>query len=361
MNVHYQTSAEDMLVTGIMAGSSLDGIDFATCRFSTLDSSFTLLAATTYPIPALWQARILELRTGSARLLAETNVAFGHFLAALCHRWFEESQIVPDLIGCHGITIFHDTTESRFTFQLGDGETMSAHLPCPVITQFRSKDIALGGQGAPLVPLAEKVLFPNFRRFLNLGGICNLTSFSDSTAIAFDIAPCNQVLNELARRVQKNLTMDENGTMARSGTIIQPLLEKLNALSYFHQPPPKSLDREWIQQEYCPLLKGNPFDLLRTVTEQIAQQIAYATNGSPEPVLATGGGCFNSFLLERIEAKLAEQNTELFLPSTELIQFKEAIAFAWLGLQVWTGKTTTLPDCTGASKPVIGGSIHLPS
>ncbi len=348
---------------GVMSGTSLDGVDIAHCVFHREPDEtwrYEILHAAAVEYSPEWVDRLANLHNAGAAEYARTNVEFGHHLGRLIKDFLETNGLAPDFAACHGHTIFHQP-ERGFTAQIGDGETLSAHLECPVVTNFRNKDVAAGGQGAPLVPFGEKHLFPGTGLFLNLGGFANITG----GGAAFDISPCNFALNAVARLTGQ--TYDADGNLARRGELLPDLLERLNQRPFYQQPPPKSLGREWYEREFEPLLRsadGKPEDLAHTCCRHIAFQIGRAvdTLGVRDTrILITGGGARNRFLMERLEEELRARNV---VPEGDagpfVIDFKEALIFAFLGLRTLQGLTNILPSATGAVRPVVGGSIHLP-
>jgi anhydro-N-acetylmuramic acid kinase len=288
-------------------------------------------------------------------------VYFAHYLGKALADFIEKHQITPDFVAVHGQTIFHQP-EKNFTAQICDGETLVTYLNCPLVLNFRNKDIALGGQGAPLVPLGDKYLFADYRLFLNLGGIANI-SYQN---IGFDIVPCNMVMNDWVRRFLPEKSYDEGGRIAASGNVIPSLLAALNALPYFSDLPPKSLGTEWVEKNVFPLFaifQPSLEDGLRTYVQHIALQIAQSIEQlkiQDELLLLTGGGSHNDFLKENIQQLLLPSRIAIASESVNLIDFKEAIIFAFLGLRTLTGKPNTLPSVTGAKHAAVSGSIHLP-
>ncbi|NQV03341.1 MAG: anhydro-N-acetylmuramic acid kinase, partial [Bacteroidia bacterium] len=265
--------------------------------------------------------------------------------------------------------------------QIGKGAAIAAETGLPVVCDFRSTDVALGGQGAPLVPIGDQLLFTDYHYCLNLGGFANISFVQEGKRIAYDICPANMVLNTLAN--QAGQAFDDNGNMARSGKILPGLLESLNHLSYYHQPAPKSLGKEWVESTINPLLdpliqhpatlslrgaeaarepkqerRGNKIqDLLHTFCEHIAIQAGNNTGiNRVDKLLITGGGAMNSYLVERIRHYAAPQ---IILPDLQTIHFKEALIFAFLGLLRWRNEINILSSVTGAKRDSVGGAIYL--
>ncbi|WNJ21424.1 anhydro-N-acetylmuramic acid kinase [Pontibacter sp. G13] len=351
---------------GTMSGTSMDGLDLVACTFE-IDGdqySFSVDHAQTVPFDEKWHARLYHLRDQSAEVYAKTNVYFGHWLGETIQSFIREFDISPDFAAIHGQTIFHQPN-LNFTSQIGDGETVASYLPCPLVSNFRNKDIALGGQGAPLISLGEKYLFPDYPLFLNLGGFSNVTFGS----IAFDLTPVNIVLNYLwsQREQVTEVQFDEDGDFARKGSFIEPLFDALNELPYYHQAPPKSLGWEWVQEEVLPLLNHYPANLedrMHTFTHHVVFQIARGLEqiqAEGHSMLVTGGGGHNGFLMELLQNSLQPLQITISQDAPkQWVDFKEAIVFAFLGLRTLEGKTTTIQGVTGASQASVTGSIHLP-
>ena len=351
---------------GTMTGTSLDGMDIAVCTFTVEEDhyDFHLDLAGQVEFDETWKTRLKYLIDQSAEVYAKTHVYFGHWMGRELRAFIEANQLNPDFVAVHGQTIFHQP-HKNFTSQIGDGETIVSYLNCPLVSNFRNKDVALGGEGAPLVPMGEKYLLRDHKLFLNLGGICNLAF----EGIAFDITFCNLVLNLLYQRLAENpaTDYDPEGQTARSGELNSELLQQLNSLPFFAKKPPKSLGWEWVEEEVLPIIKEFELplaDLLHTCCVHIAEQIAISAKqvgAQGEKMLITGGGKHNTFLLEQIEGKLSKVGIAIDQSiSDDIIDYKEAIVFAFLGLRTLLGKPTTLASVTGAEYDVITGSVHLP-
>ncbi len=348
---------------GVMTGTSLDGIDLACCRFRVVgdEYEYELEKALTLPMDEHWRSRIYHLPNQQAETFAKTHIYFGHFLGQAIRDFISDLEAAPDFVACHGQTIFHQPHKS-FTFQIGDGETIASYLPCPLVTNFRNKDVALKGEGAPLVPLGEQYLFRNHRLFLNLGGICNLTW----QGLAFDVTACNLVLNAIFRQFFEG-DFDGDGQVAAAGQQDSELAHALDSLAYYRIPPPKSLGWEWVQAEMLPAItrsRALPEDLLHTTVRHIAGQIARAVHKlqtGPQTMMVTGGGRYHQYLMACLEESLGPMNVRIDThTSQDIVDFKEAIIFAFLGLRLMESKPTTLASVTGASQDVVAGSIHLP-
>ncbi|MBQ0016882.1 MAG: anhydro-N-acetylmuramic acid kinase [Bacteroidales bacterium] len=357
-------------IIGLMSGTSLDGLDIALCRFETSQVNvqspetgicFSLLHAATVPYPDEWQHRLARLPQASALDYALADVELGKWMGLQVANFVSQLPFEPPhemVVASHGHTIFHQP-QSGLTAQIGKGDCIAAACGLPVVCDFRSLDVALGGQGAPLVPIGDQLLFGNYDACLNLGGFSNI---SFRCGLAFDISPCNIVLNSLA--YQLGYDYDPDGSLAKQGQIIDPLLPALNKLPFYRQAAPKSLGREWVDQLFMPVVQQfstyDTHSLLRTVTEHIATQIAHAISThrtTPQPIqlLATGGGALNQFLIERIKSLSA--STHVTIPDTNVINYKEAIIFALLGLLRLIGQPNCLKRVTGAQTDCCGGHL----
>lgn len=349
---------------GLMSGTSLDGIDLAYCEFVERDGdwSFELLVGETIPYDEKWYARLAKLDEQSAETYARTHVYLGHLLGATVANFCKKHEIKPQFVASHGQTIFHQPGKN-FTSQIGDGETFSSYLACPLVTNFRYKDVALRGQGAPLVPFGEKHLFKDYRLFLNLGGIANLTFGT----LAFDVCPCNMALNWLVRSKDSSKAYDANGEWAASGKLIPEMYRNLEALPYYQEAPPKTLGTEWFESQMLPLISNRLLpaeDKLHTVVQHIASQVSKAVKDiglRQEQMLASGGGVNNSFLFQELNVALLKRGIDLIPAESRITEYKEAIIFGFLGLFTLLGKPNILSSVTGADLDVCGGSIHLPA
>ena len=346
---------ETMRIIGLMSGTSLDGLDVAYCEIN--ENGFTLLASETYPYGKDWMKVLSSLEKASAYEYALINVKLGHYFGQLVNRFRLEHPGPCNAVASHGHTIFHQP-QYGLTTQIGDGDAMAAETGLPVVYNFRNLDVAMGGQGAPLVPIGDRLLFGEYDACLNLGGFCNISyEIPDTGRVAFDICPCNMALNLLALRLDK--PYDMNGLIARSGTINNQLLSDMDALGYYRKTLPKSLGKEWFVEEFLPLIsndKGEPKDLLRTTVEHIARQIAWATKGhSINTMLVTGGGAKNKFLIARLQSQIP--GCKITIPSDDIIDYKEAIIFALLGYLRLNKKNNCLSSVTGARQDNCGGDI----
>ncbi len=341
-----------------MSGTSLDGLDIAACEFIQDKGkwSFQIPFSHTYPYSVEWKEKLSGLPSANALDFSYVNVEYGHLLGRLTRTFLENTGFRPDLIASHGHTVFH-RPDRGLTVQVGSGSAIAAETGVPVVCDFRSADVALGGQGAPLVPAGDRLLFPDFDACLNLGGFANISMEHTGLMIAFDICPANIILNRLAASL--GMDYDKDGETARSGKADPVLLAKFNDLEYYHLKWPKSLGREWLEQEFLPLtvIPDMPVsDLMRTVCEHIAIQVNKALKHvSPLNIIATGGGAHNVFLMNRIRES---GNHHWIIPSDELIDFKEALVFAFLGVLRWRGEPNVLQSVTGCRMDHSGGALY---
>lgn len=356
-------------VIGLMSGSSLDGLDVAYCEFR-IDKgkwSYKILKTAVVEYPDEWMQELKGLPVSNSKTLWEAHAGLGNFFGQQVKEFIKKNSLKEkvDFIASHGHTIFH-FPEKRFTTQIGDGAAIASQTNLPVICDFRSTDIADGGQGTPIVPIGDKFLFSHFRFCLNLGGIANISCKTENSIVAFDICCANQILNMLANR--KNMEYDRGGEIAANGILNNELLYKLEALEYYTADYPKSLDNSFSREVILPILEEPSIsteDKMRTYVEHIASQIAGHIKiiskkegvefSAKEKILATGGGAFNSFLIERIH-NLTKLSIEV--PGDETVKFKEALVIAFMGVLRMRNEVNVLKSVTGASKDSIGGAVY---
>jgi anhydro-N-acetylmuramic acid kinase len=347
-------------VIGLMSGTSLDGLDIAFCRF-TVDKSiwqYEIINAETKPYSDEWKRTLLSLEKADANSFQQVNVDFGVYCGRAVSDFIVKYGIKADFVSSHGHTIFHQP-EKKLTVQVGSGSAIASSCKMPVICDFRSLDVALGGQGAPLVPIGDKLLFSNFDFCLNLGGFANISYEHQNKRIAFDICPVNIVMNEICEKIGK--PFDDKGEIASSGMISPFLLNEFNQLLFYKLPVnvPKSLGKEWVINNINPIL--NEFeietnDLLRTFCEHVAMQISKVIPGkSGSRLLITGGGAYNYFLVNRIKELTS---AEIVIPDSKTIEFKEALIFAFLGVLRMRNEINCLKSVTGAREDNCGGAVY---
>ncbi|MFI5133582.1 MAG: anhydro-N-acetylmuramic acid kinase [Chitinophagales bacterium] len=354
-------------VIGLMSGSSLDGLDIAFAEFQENAGSWSyeILQADCYSYSPEWIQRLKNATFLPGLDYQLLHIQYGHYLGQQVNSFIKKNnlQYQVALIASHGHTTFH-LPQEKMTAQLGDGASIAAETQLPVVTDLRALDIAFGGQGAPIVPIGEKSLLGNYDYFLNMGGIANI-SCNMEKYIAFDICPANRVLNMLANSMGKEF--DDEGKIAAGGTVNTKLLEKLNALDYYKQPFPKSLANDFGTDVVYPVIQNEKLsvpDAMRTYVEHIVAQTADSIRGIQpahqtviQKLLATGGGAFNTFLIERLRAELNKLNIEITIPDKKLVNFKEAMIMAFIGVLRWRQEYNILSSVTGASRDSIGGAL----
>lgn len=341
---------DSLIILGVMSGTSLDGVDLALCAFSAGGKKYQILRAETFPYSPEWKTRLQAAERSAGAELIASDRAYGKYIGDLCHRFLGNAPV--DYIASHGHTIFHEPARG-ITFQLGSGTEIAIAAGADTISDFRTADVALGGQGAPLVPVGDALLFSDYTYCLNLGGFINVSFDANGQRIAYDIAPMNYVLNRITQRIGKEY--DENGALASSGKYISSLGEQLDALEYYRRTAPKSLGREWVELNVFPLMTDayKAEDLLHTFCVHAARQVA-ASCTEHGKMLVTGGGAYNSFFIEELRKAC---KAEIILPDDQTIQFKEALIFALLGYLRVHGKNNALSSVTGASRDSCGGVL----
>ncbi len=354
-------------VIGLMSGSSLDGLDIV---FTELQETagkwhYEIINSVCIEYDKTWQKKLreaIDLKAIDYQLL---HTEYGKFIGEKINEFIEANNLQHkvNLVSSHGHTTFH-LPEKKMTHQLGEGAAIASETKLPVISDLRSMDIGFGGQGAPIVPIGEKLLFIDYNYFLNLGGIANLSIHKEANVIAFDVCVANRVFNMLAE--EKGVPYDDEGTISARGKINMTLLEKINSLEYFKLPYPKSLANGFGTDLIFPIIKSfeiNTEDALATFTEHICIQIKNSLEPfkkeEKQPLFITGGGAFNTFLIGRLRKKLDEINFEIHIPEDEVVKYKEALIMALLGILRWREQYTVLASVTGASRNSIGGAMWL--
>ncbi len=356
-------------ILGLMSGSSLDGVDLAMVEFNSGDDDvieWKLLATHEEGFDGPWKKR-LESATrltslDLSRLDAELGVLFGE----MCARFIESSGIHPDYIASHGHTVFH-APEQAFTVQIGSPSHIAASANVTVISDFRSNDMAHGGQGAPIAPIVEKYLFAGYGFYLNLGGIANLSVHNGEEINAWDICPCNQLLNYLA--AQKGLAYDNKGALAQQGKISLSLMEELTSIIPLPLTDPYSLDNSFVTNAFIPILQRSTLsveDQMRTVVNYNCESIAIQIKSILQKeaitptLLLTGGGAHNTFLGDELRNKLEQMHVSVLVPEGDIIDFKEGVLMALCGLLRVIETPNALASVTGADVDTINGGIYLP-
>ncbi len=348
-------------VIGLMSGSSLDGLDIAYCRFLYTNKQWfvELLQSQTVDYSDEWREILSNIENGTALEYARTNVALGEYFGQQVLKFIQQNNIKRlDFISSHGHTVFHQP-QLRLTTQIGNGASIAAICGYPVVCDFRITDMALDGQGAPLVPIGDKMLFSSYDFCLNLGGIANVSFDYQGNRVAFDICFVNIVLNYLAKQLGREYDM--NGEIARTGQLDEEMLENLEKLSYYYLPFPKSLGKEWFVGNIKGMIdnfQSSIPDKLHTYTTHVAKQIVKDLRPHAKPqakILLSGGGAFNAYLVELMRKYAPEWHIEL--PNPDIIMFKEAIIFGFLGVLRWRGENNCLKSVTGAKRDNCGGVV----
>ena len=338
-------------VLGLMSGTSLDGIDLAFITFN-YDKvwQYELGVCQTFAYQMKWLKELKELHLKSRDYINKIDIKYAEYLSQTIESFISNNKLDIDLICSHGHTILHEPKKG-VTLQIGNGEIINKLLNIPVVSDFRSGDVALGGQGAPLVPIGDDLLFSNYDYCLNLGGFSNFSFKNNGLRQAYDICAVNIVLNEYANKLGKEY--DNEGQIAKIGSINNELLNELNDISYYQNLPPKSLGKEWLEKDFLPILKrynDSVPNIMRTVVEHIAIQIADCIKLGQ--CLVTGGGALNTFLMQRIAAN---SQANFILGNKKLIEYKEALIFGLLGVLNREGEINCLASVTGAKRNSIVG------
>ncbi len=351
-----------------MSGSSLDGLDIA---FAELNESagkwnFEIKAAECYSYDLEWRNKLQNATSLNAYDYMLLHTSYGKYIGTEVNRFIEQNKLhhQVQLITSHGHTTFH-APHLRMTGQLGDGAAIAATTQINVVSDLRAMDIAFGGQGAPIVPIGEKLLLGEYDYFLNLGGIANVSFNSNENYTAFDVCSANRILNLLVAAEGKEY--DDGGNIASLGMVHTPLLTKLNALDYYMQPYPKSLANSFGVDMVLPIINSfglNTADALRTYVEHIAMQVVYAFQQNikgtvASRLLVTGGGAFNTFLIERLRAPLSSLGIELVIAGDDIIQYKEALIMGLMGVLRWREEYNVFHTVTGAVRSSIGGAVWI--
>lgn len=346
-------------VIGVMSGTSLDGVDLAHIQFEIKDSKWTfeILECETISYDSNWISTLKTAVDYNENQLLELNKDYTQLLASIISDFIKKHVIENlDAVCSHGHTILHQP-QNGFTLQIGNLPEIANLIQQTVVCDFRVQDVQLGGQGAPLVPIGDRLLFSEYNYCMNLGGFSNVSFEENNTRIAFDISAVNTVLNFYANQLE--LDYDDKGQISRTGNCNVDLLNELNALDFYQKKHPKSLGFEFVKEVVLPIIEGYQIsieDKLHTYTEHIAIQIALALPKKKGNMLTTGGGAYNDFLIERIQFHLPEMN--IVIPSKKILEFKEALIFALLGVLKMRGEVNALQSVTGAKYDHSSGVIY---
>ena len=345
-------------VIGVMSGSSLDGLDICVSTFSLTKNgwtySITHAETISIPEPLTRQLRFSDQLTPTD--LDKLDTEYGEWIGNELNNLVSKKKLTVDLIGIHGHTVFHDPIHQKISVQIGNGSKINELTGIEIVDNFRMTDISLGGQGAPLVPAGEHYLFPEYKAFLNLGGICNIALHEDQRIMAWDIAPCNQVLNHFAQLLGHSY--DAGGQLSLQGELDMEWLKYLHSLDYFQKEPPKSLANQWTQVvlKHAPT---NPSDGLATYVHFLAKEISKSLLSRPDigSVMITGGGAYNEALIDQLNI-LLKGTVSLHVPSVEIIEYKEALIFGFLALLRKLNMANVFASATGAQRDSVSGDLH---
>lgn len=350
---------ESYQVIGVMSGTSLDGVDLAYIHFSIIEGKwqYEIFECETVAYSEDWLNKLRTAVDFSTEQLAQLNEDYTLLLGNIIKTFIVKHGLTDlDAVCSHGHTILHQP-QHGFTLQIGNLPEIAKITGQTVVCDFRVQDVQLGGQGAPLVPIGDRILFADYDYCLNLGGFSNVSFEQHGKRVAFDISPVNTVLNYYAN--QLGLAYDDKGLIAQSGTLHTALLDALNALEYYQKPFPKSLGFEFVKTVVLPLLEQNTIpnaDKLRTFTEHVAMQTGLALPHSKGKMLITGGGAYNDFLIARIQDYLPDLN--LIIPDTKTLEYKEALIFALLGVLKLRNEINVLSSVTGAARDHSSGVVY---
>ncbi len=348
-------------VIGLMSGTSGDGLDIALCEFTKNTTwDFKILKAETVAFPKELETSLMNSHELDALTLSLLDVSFGKWMGEQVSDFCKKYHCQPDAICSHGHTVFHQP-EKGLSLQIGNGWALNQASKIKVINDFRMLDVQKGGQGAPLVPIGDELLFPEMDFCLNLGGIANISMNQAGRRIAFDVCPFNLLLNPIAREL--GASYDDQGRWASEGTVDQKLLAELNSIAFYQKKSAKSLGREDLERDFMPLIRdtnADKRDILATLithyTQQIEAVILDFSNQIPAKILLTGGGAYHTFFVNSLENQLKGKIT-LCKASNQLIEFKEAMVFGFLGVLRMRGENNCLSSVTGATEDSCGGKI----
>ncbi|PKP25605.1 MAG: anhydro-N-acetylmuramic acid kinase [Bacteroidetes bacterium HGW-Bacteroidetes-2] len=342
-------------IIGVMSGTSLDGMDLVLVTlYKGKTWNFILHYSETVPYSKVWKKRLKNGFQLTSKDLKTLDFEYTLYVAKVISSFIQRHQIKNiDAVCSHGHTILHQP-EKGLTLQIGNLPELSDLIGLKVVCDFRKQDVALGGQGAPLVPVGDALLFSQYDYCLNLGGFANASTKNGENRIAYDICPVNIVMNPLAEKL--GFSYDDQGKIASKGNLLPQLLKQLNALPFYQRAPPKSLGLEWVIQEVFPLMNSEIHsvpDLLRTFSEHVAMQLA-ANFSEGATIFVTGGGAFNLYLLKRLKY---HKKLKIIIPENEIIEYKEALIFGLLGVLKLRGENNCLASVTGAKKDHSSGVI----
>ncbi len=348
-----------------MSGTSLDGLDLAYCHIWSDNDAyrFDIVETKSVTYEASMQEKLKDSIFLSADELLKFHNSYGTWLGNQSKIFIDEKKLEVEYIASHGHTTHHQP-ENGLTYQIGSGQHLANASGIKVVCDFRTNDVALDGQGAPLVPIGDRLFFGNYDFCLNLGGISNVSFEKDGERLAYDIGLANMILNYITRK--EGIAYDKGGEIARSGNINTQLLKSLNSLEFYQLPHPKSIGYEWFVEKVVPIVdrtKDDMSNLLCTgvhhICDQVALQIKENTSGTDHSLFVTGGGALNEFLIKTLQSKLLN-TAKVIVPEKKLIEFKEALVFALMGVLRIEQKTNVLKSVTGAKRNSSSGVVFLP-
>lgn len=354
-------------VLGTMSGSSLDGLDLvhATITLAAGKWQYEILNKKHIVYSDEWEQALKNAPQMSGKELIQLDRSYGKWVAEQINSFIEEHDFTYNLhlIGHHGHTVFHEP-KAGFTYQIGTGAEVAAITGYPTVTHLRDMNVSLGGEGAPIIPIVDTLLFAGYQAYLNFGGICNMTIQDEEKWKAKDLTFCNQLLNHFAKALGDDY--DKNGHWAQEGMIHQETLDKINDLPYFQQKDSDSLSNEQFS-EWLQVFEGlDPKDALATVVEHVAIKATDYLNAHLDPrmeqkVMMTGGGAFNNYLIERLKSISEEKGLTIdwFLPDPVLIDYKEALGMAFIAILRWREENNVLSEYSGAERDSIGGALWM--
>ena len=341
-------------IIGVMSGTSVDGLDLCYVSF-TKDflSNYKIICSETIDYPSNLKSNLINAINLDDTKLKELDLKLGEFIAFSIKDFLQNNNLSkPDLISSHGHTVYHQPKTLK-TLQIGSGEVINKVTGVKTVNNFREQDVKLGGEGAPLVPIGDKILFKNYKYCLNLGGFVNISIKNNDQIFAYDICALNTVLNFYSKKIGYNY--DKNGSLSKQGTINSDMFNELNKLNFYSEKNPKSLGIEFVKDVLFPLINKyqiNYLDVLATYIKHVAFQIKKNITDE-EKVLLSGGGSFNKTLIQNLE----NYNINYTIPDNTIVNFKESLIFALLGYLKINNKINCLKSVTGASRDHSSGDI----
>ncbi|MDO5969756.1 anhydro-N-acetylmuramic acid kinase [Flavivirga aquimarina] len=349
-------------IIGVMSGTSLDGVDVIYAQFELDDVKvwhFNMIYSETVSYNSNWEKILRNLVLYDAVEIQQIDKDYTKYLSTVIKDFINKNNIKDiDAICSHGHTALHQP-DRGITYQIGNKPIMATLLNETIVCDFRVQDVDLGGEGAPLVPIGDKLLFSEYDFCLNLGGFANISTEIDRNRIAYDICPVNIVLNHYTKLV--GLDYDNGGKIAATGIVNNDLLDRLNNLVFYKENYPKSLGLEWVNKNVFPLIDSFQLetkDILKTFVEHITIQIAKEINKKKNSsVLITGGGVYNNYLINTLKQY---SRHDIVIPSNMVVEFKEALIFGLLGVLKLRNEINCLQSVTGATKNHSSGKIFIP-